>query len=78
MPTFRPFQVLTALSAVTVAIGAAEGVAEEFQCRRGDLVRRIEVQFADRADRLPCEVVYWKDVEAPGQPQPLWNLLSDL
>jgi hypothetical protein len=73
MPTFRPFPVLVALSAVTVAIGAAEGVAEEFQCRRGDLVRRIEVQFANRADRLPCEVIYWKDDEAPGRPEQLWN-----
>jgi hypothetical protein len=73
MPTFRRFPVLTALSAAAVALGAAAGVAEEFQCRRGDLVRRVEVRFADSADRLPCEVVYWKDDEAPGQPQPLWS-----
>jgi hypothetical protein len=73
MLSFRPAPVLATLSSLAVSLVAARAMAEEFQCQRGDLVRRIEVQFADDADRLPCEVVYWRDDEAPGQPQALWN-----
>lgn len=73
MPTFRPVPVLATLSFLAVSVIAAGAVAEEFQCQRGELVRRIEVRFADDADRLPCEVIYWRDSEAPGQPQSLWN-----
>lgn len=73
MLSFRSAPVLTTLSFVAVSLVAARVTAEEFQCHRGDLVRRIEVQFADDGDRLPCEVIYWRDDEAPGQPQALWN-----
>jgi hypothetical protein len=78
MPMFRPFPVLATLSAVAATIIVAQAGAEEFQCRRGDLVRRVEVQFADSADRLPCEVIYWKDTEAPGRPQQLWNAEQEI
>jgi hypothetical protein len=37
------------------------------------VVRRIEVQYADDADRLPCQVVYWRDTERPGDRQIPWN-----
>jgi hypothetical protein len=73
MPTFHPVPILATLTAVAVAIIAAEAVADEFQCRRDDLVRRIEVQFAADADRLPFQVIYWKDTEDPGRSQRLWN-----
>ena len=73
MRSFRPAPVLATLGCLAVSLVAARAMAEEFQCQRGDLVRRIEVQFADDADRLPCEVLYWRDDEAPGQPQALWN-----
>jgi hypothetical protein len=73
MLSFRPAPVLATLSFLAVSLVAARVMAEEFHCQRGDLVRRIEVQVADDADRLPCEVVYWRDDEAPGQPQALWN-----
>jgi hypothetical protein len=47
--------------------------SEEYHCRRGDLVRRIEVQFADAADRLPCQVVYWRDAASSERPRVPWN-----
>jgi hypothetical protein len=72
MLAFRPAPVLAMLSFLAVSL-AVRAMAEEIQCQRGDLLRRIEVQFADDADRLPCEVVYWREDEAPGQPQALWN-----
>jgi hypothetical protein len=69
----RPRSALAALGLMIVLapLGAARG--EEFRCRRDDDVRRIELRFADDADRLPCEVVYWRDTEAPGQSETLWN-----
>jgi hypothetical protein len=71
MLSFRSASVLAKLA--WFAASVAPAIAEEIQCQRDDLVRRIEVQFADDADRLPCEVIYWRDDEAPGQPQSLWN-----
>ena len=38
----------------------------------------FELQFADDADRLPCQVVYWKDQESPGEPRVPWRANSDL
>lgn len=51
---------------------------EEFQCQRGDQIRRVELRLAADADQLPCEVIYWLDTEAPGQPQTLWNAQHQL
>jgi hypothetical protein len=68
MPSCQPASILATLGSVAILSVAASATAQEFQCRRDDLVRRIELQFADSPDRLPCEVVYWKEAEAPGQP----------
>jgi hypothetical protein len=75
---FRAAPVLATCGCLALALLATRALAEEFHCQRGDLVRRIEVQFADDADRLPCEVVYWRDDEAPGQPEALWNAEHEL
>jgi hypothetical protein len=71
MPSRRPAPVLAALIAVCILSPQAQG--EEYQCRRGDLVRRIEVQFADDADRLPCQVVYWRDAASSERPRVPWS-----
>jgi hypothetical protein len=73
MPSRRPAPALATLSLVAVSILAAPAQGEEYHCRRGDLARRIEVQFADDADRLPCQVVYWSDAESPERPRVPWN-----
>ena len=41
-------------------------------------MRRIELRLADDADRLPCQVVYWKDQENPGEPRVPWRANSEL
>ena len=38
----------------------------------------FELQFGDDADRLPCQVVYWKDQESPGEPRVPWKADHDL
>jgi hypothetical protein len=49
----------------------------EHSCRSGDLVRRVVVEAGNASTGLPCEVVYWKDTEAPGVRRVLWNARSD-
>jgi len=78
MPSRHPAPVLATLSLVAVSILAARAHSEEFDCRRGDLVRRIEVQFADDPDRLPCQVMYWRDPDGPERPRVPWNADHEL
>lgn len=73
MPSRRPALLSAALCLTAVWILPPQAQSEEYQCRRGDLVRRIEVQFADDADRLPCQVMYWRDAESPERPRVPWN-----
>jgi hypothetical protein len=73
-----PGLVVGTLSLIAVSILAGHAQSEEFQCRHGDLVRRIELRLADDADRLPCEVVYWRDQESPGEPRVPWKADHDL
>lgn len=54
--------------------GALADVAEQYDCRRDDTVRRIEVQVSDRPSRLPCEVVYSKG----GSASVLWEAENQL
>jgi hypothetical protein len=70
----RPAPLILAAAGLLAAAGvAAPATGEEYHCRRNDLVRRVEVQFADDADRLPCQVVYWRDTERPGEKQVPWH-----
>lgn len=46
-------------------------------CTSGELVRRVVVEVGDLGTGLPCEVIYWKDKEAPGERRVLWNAQSD-
>ena len=78
LPSRHPALMLAALSLLAGPVLAAPAQGEEYHCRRGDLVRRVEVRFADDADRLPCQVLYWRDVEQPGQPRIPWNANNQL
>jgi hypothetical protein len=73
VPSRRPALIRAAVGLFAVAGVAAPAQSEEYHCRRNDLVRRVEVQYADDADRLPCQVVYWRDTERPGEKQVPWN-----
>jgi hypothetical protein len=78
MPSRRPAPAVATLSLVAASILAAPVQGEEYQCRRGDLVRRIEVQFADDADRLPCQVAYWRDAAGSEPPRVPWKADHEL
>jgi hypothetical protein len=73
MPRLPPALALAMLSLAAASMLAVQAQSEEFQCRRGDQVRRIEVRFADDADRLPCQVAYWADTASGERPRVPWN-----
>jgi hypothetical protein len=73
VPSRRPALILAALSLLAAGVAAGPASSEEYHCRRDDLVRRIEVQFANDADRLPCQVVYWSDMARPDDKRVPWR-----
>lgn len=67
--------------AVTAALALSSTTrAEEtfqFSCEKGDLVRRVAVTESSLSSGISCEVVYWKDTEAPGVREVLWTARQD-
>jgi len=62
---------IAALPTVVLAHGD-----HDYRCTSGDAVRRIEVEHADGAP-VPCTVNYFKDTEAPGSSEELWNAATE-
>ena len=48
----------------------------QYQCTMGELTRRVAVEREGSAP-VPCEVAYYKETEAPGQREALWNAAND-
>lgn len=65
---------LVAVAAPDDALAATD---EAFTCRRQGVERRIELQYVDGPDRLPCEVVYWRDFAARAEGSPVWEAQND-
>jgi len=61
-----------ALLALLVPVIATAQEGGKYQCTLGELVRRVEI-FTEPGLTVPCEVHYYKDTEAPGESQVLWN-----
>lgn len=49
---------------------------QSYQCTFGELTRRVEI-FSEPGVAVPCEVHYYKDTEAPGERQVLWQAQND-
>lgn len=73
----RPLKAVTtiALMFLSVAVQAEETV--QASCTKGDLVRRVAVTEHSVSTGLSCEVVYWKETEAPGKREVLWTAKQD-
>ncbi|MDH3747177.1 MAG: hypothetical protein OER97_03135 [Gammaproteobacteria bacterium] len=67
--------VFIVLAATILCLSYAHG-AESYQCSYGELQRRVEI-FTEPGVSVPCEVHYYKDTEAPGEPRVLWRATSD-
>jgi hypothetical protein len=72
----------TLLWALGLLVGGGHGalaaaVDEAFTCRSHKLERRVELRHAERASRLPCQVVYWRDGTQPDSGKPVWEAEND-
>jgi hypothetical protein len=83
-PVRRPPLARAAVGAFAAAVALMGGPAPslaaseaEYSCRFGETVRRVELRFAGAGARMPCEVVYWRDTEQPGQSEVLWHAQRD-
>jgi hypothetical protein len=61
------------LGALASSVLVPLAVAEEFHCRLGSDVRRVELLLTDDQDRLPCQVLYWRGSDRAAEPQILWR-----
>jgi len=46
-----------------------------YQCMQNGLLRRVEIVY-ETGVAVPCEVHYYKDTEAPGERQVLWQAFN--
>jgi hypothetical protein len=65
----------SSLAAALPAIAFAQS-SDTYQCTMGDLTRRVEIARESGAP-VPCEVLYFKDSEAPGERQVLWSAANE-
>jgi hypothetical protein len=64
--------------AATVTSFEARAVTDEaYMCQHGGRERRVELQHPAAADRLPCQVMYWRDAHQSGNGESLWEATSD-
>lgn len=70
-------KMLTVTAALTLSSVAHAEETIQSSCKNGDLVRRVVVVESSLSSGLSCEVVYWKDTEAPGVRQVLWTAKQD-
>jgi len=63
------------LAAMLPSMSFAQGSAS-YLCTHGDLQRRVEILY-ETGMTLPCEVHYYKDTEATGEPQVLWRAMNE-
>jgi hypothetical protein len=67
---------LLSVSAMLPAAALAQS-SDTYQCTMNGMQRRVEI-VRESAARVPCEVVYFKDSEAPGERYVLWNALNEV
>ena len=74
--TCATWLIVMAASMLTSAVAHAEETMQT-SCTNRDLVRRVIVAESSLGSDLSCEVIYWKDTEAPGRPEVLWTARQD-
>lgn len=47
-----------------------------YSCSNQALVRRLEVDYLNAPEQVPCEVNYYKDTEMPDTKETLWQALN--
>jgi hypothetical protein len=71
----KPRVLFSSLAAALPTVAFAQS-SDTYQCTMSDLTRRVEI--AREGDSpVPCEVLYFKDSEAPGERQVLWSAANE-
>jgi hypothetical protein len=65
------------LIGVTPVPAFAAAIDEAFACQNRQRERRVELRHAERASRLPCQVVYWRDASRSDGGKPIWEAEND-
>ncbi len=65
------------LTALVAPFEARAATDEAYMCRNGERERRVELQHPDAQDRLPCQVVYWRDAKQSSDSEALWEAAHD-
>ncbi len=52
---------------------AVDIVSARYFCELQGLTRRVEIDYEASDSSVPCSVNYYKDTEAPGEVNTLWN-----
>jgi hypothetical protein len=65
------------LLAASTPLAARAATDEAYMCRNGERERRIELQRADAPNRLPCQVIYWRDANRSDDREPMWEAAHD-
>jgi hypothetical protein len=65
----------TALVLITLLASSAFAQTG-YECSSGGLVRRVEIVYSGDG-RVPCEVQYVKETEAPGSRETLWDARNE-
>ncbi len=74
----RPMTFLVlGLLAAAWPVGSRAATEEAFTCRHGQEERRVELQSADAASRVPCQVVYWRDARQAANGEAIWTADHD-
>jgi hypothetical protein len=66
---------LSSIAALAPIVTFAQA-SDTYQCTMGGLTRRIEIA-REGGSPVPCEVLYFKDSEAPGERQVLWSAANE-
>lgn len=77
MAICRPAIALFALTFAAGSMVPGQGGAQDVRCQRSDLVRQVQVQFAQDGDGLPCQVI-WQSTAGADQSRLVWRSESEL
>jgi hypothetical protein len=77
MATCRPALALSVLAVAVSSMITGHGGAQDVYCQRNELMRQVEVQFAQDGDGLPCQVI-WHDAVGSDQGRLVWRSNSEL
>ena len=69
-------RVLVLSSAALLPLLASAQSSDDYRCTFDGMVRRVQIVY-ETGVAVPCEVHYYKDTEAPGEREVLWQAFNE-